>query len=335
MRHKATLLPGDGIGPEVCQSAVEILEAAGIDMDWQVIERHEPMPGEPVDQFLRDAVESVRHTRVALKGPMTTPIGVGHRSLNVALRQGLDLYANLRPVRNIEGVPALFRDIDLVLVRENTEDLYSGVEHQVVPGVVVSLKIITEKASTRIARFAFEYARKHGRKKIHAIHKANIMKLTDGLFLECIRKVAAEYADIQYRELIVDNTAMQLVMNPRQFDVLLLTNLYGDILSDQAAGLVGGLGMVPSANLGQDAARFEAVHGTAPDIAGQGMANPTAVVLSSVMMLEHLHEDEAARRVREALFRVYREGRHLTRDVPGGTATTKEFTDAVIAGLQG
>jgi isocitrate dehydrogenase (NAD+) len=334
MRHKATLIPGDGIGPEVCQSAVEILNAAGVDIDWEVIERHEPKPDDPTDQFLREAVESVRRTRVALKGPIMTPIGTGYRSLNVALRQGLDLYANLRPVRDIEGVPALFRDIDLVLVRENTEDLYSGVEHQVVPGVVVSLKIITEKASTRIARFAFEYARRHGRKKIHAIHKANIMKLTDGLFLECIRKVAAEYPDIQYREMIVDNTAMQLVMNPRQFDMLLLTNLYGDILSDQAAGLVGGLGVVPSANLGHDAALFEAVHGTAPDIAGQGLANPTAVLLSSVMMLEHLREDEAAKRVREALFRVYHEARHLTRDITGGQATTKEFTEAVIAALR-
>jgi isocitrate dehydrogenase (NAD+) len=313
---------------------MEILEAAGVEMDWEVIERREPQPDEPTDKFLRDAVDSVRRTRVALKGPIMTPIGTGYRSLNVALRQGLDLYANLRPVRDIEGVPALFRDIDLVLVRENTEDLYSGVEHQVVPGVVVSLKIITEKASTRIARFAFEYARKHGRKKIHAIHKANIMKLTDGLFLECIRKVAAEYPDIQYREMIVDNTAMQLVMNPHQFDMLLLTNLYGDILSDQAAGLVGGLGVVPSANLGHDAALFEAVHGTAPDIAGQGLANPTAVVLSSVMMLEHLHEAEAAKRVRDALFGVYHEARHLTRDITGGQATTREFTDAVIAGLR-
>jgi isocitrate dehydrogenase (NAD+) len=335
MRHKATLIPGNGIGPEVCQAAQEILEAAGVEIDWEVVERREPKPDEPTDQFLREAVESVQRTRVALKGPLTTPIATGHRSLNVALRQGLDLYVNLRPVRDIAGVPALFRDIDLVLVRENTEDLYSGVEHQVVPGVVVSLKIITEKASTRIARFAFEYARKHGRKKIHAIHKANIMKLTDGLFLECIRKVATEYPDIQYREMIVDNTAMQLVMNPRQFDLLLLTNLYGDILSDQAAGLVGGLGVVPSANLGRDAALFEAVHGTAPDIAGQGLANPTAIVLSSVMMLEYLHEDEAAGRVREALFGVYREGKHLTQDITGGKATTREFTDAVIAGIRG
>jgi isocitrate dehydrogenase (NAD+) len=317
----------------VCRAAQEILDAAGVSIQWEVIERQEPKPDEPVDAFLIEAVASVRRTRVALKGPITTPIGTGYRSLNVALRKGLDLYANLRPVRDIEGVPSLFRNLDMVLVRENTEDLYSGVEHQVVPGVVVSLKIITEKASTRVARFAFEYARKHGRKKIHAIHKANIMKLTDGLFLDCIRKVATEYPDIQYRELIVDNTAMQLVMNPHQFDVLLLTNLYGDILSDQAAGLVGGLGVVPSANLGQDAALFEAVHGTAPDIAGKGIANPTAILLSSVMMLEHLQEKEAATRVQSALFHVYREGRHLTRDISGGQATTREFTDAVIAAL--
>ncbi len=317
----------------MCRAAQEILDAAGVSIQWEVIERQEPKPDEPVDAFLIEAVASVRRTRVALKGPITTPIGTGYRSLNVALRKGLDLYANLRPVRDIEGVPSLFRNLDMVLVRENTEDLYSGVEHQVVPGVVVSLKIITEKASTRVARFAFEYARKHGRKKIHAIHKANIMKLTDGLFLDCIRKVATEYPDIQYRELIVDNTAMQLVMNPHQFDVLLLTNLYGDILSDQAAGLVGGLGVVPSANLGQDAALFEAVHGTAPDIAGKGIANPTAILLSSVMMLEHLQEKEAATRVQSALFHVYREGRHLTRDISGGQATTREFTDAVIAAL--
>ena len=333
MSHKVTLIPGDGIGPEVCESAQRILAAAGVDLDWEVIPREEPREDEEPDAFLRKAIESVHRTRVAMKGPLTTPIGKGHRSLNVALRQELELFANLRPVRDVPGVPSLFRDIDLVLVRENTEDLYSGVEHQVVPGVVVSLKIITEKASTRIAKFAFDYARKHGRKKIHAIHKANIMKVTDGLFLECIRRVAVEYPDIQYRELIVDNTAMQLVLNPRQFDVLLLTNLYGDILSDQAAGLVGGLGMVPSANLGRDAALFEAVHGSAPDIAGKGIANPTAVLLSSVLMLEHLGEESAAHRVREAVFHVYREGKHLTRDIPGGQSSTAEFTGAVIAAL--
>jgi isocitrate dehydrogenase (NAD+) len=333
MRHKVTLIPGDGVGPEVSRAVQEILQAAGVAIDWEVV--HKGRQGTAhTDEFLSEAIASVRRTRVALKGPTTTPVGTGHRSLNVALRQGLELYANVRPVRDLEGVPALFRNIDMVLIRENTEDLYSGVEHTVVPGVVVSLKIITEKASTRIARFAFEYARSRGRHKIHAIHKANIMKLTDGLFLECIRRVAAEYPDIEYRELIVDNAAMQLVRDPRQFDLLLLTNLYGDILSDEAAGLVGGLGVAPSANLGQDAALFEAVHGTAPDIAGKGIANPTALLLSSIMMLDHMGEGEAANRVQAALLRVYHEGRRLTRDIPGGDASTREFTDAVIGAIQ-
>lgn len=332
MRHTITLIPGDGIGPEVCQAAQHVLEAAGVAIDWEIVERGREDPSEPVHDFLSRAIASLRRTRLALKGPMMTPVGGGHRSLNVALRQELELYANLRPVRDLSGVPALFHDIDLILVRENTEDLYSGVEHTVVPGVVVSLKIITEKASTRIARFAFEYARRKRRKKIHAIHKANIMKLTDGLFLDCIRKVAAEYSDVEYHEMIVDNTAMQLVMNPRQFDVLLLTNLYGDILSDQAAGLVGGLGVVPSANLGEDAALFEAVHGTAPDIAGKGVANPTAVLLSAAMMLEHLGEIRPAARLQSAISRVYHEGRYLTRDI-GGHASTRDFTAAVIGAL--
>ncbi|HEV2385939.1 MAG TPA: isocitrate/isopropylmalate family dehydrogenase [Candidatus Acidoferrales bacterium] len=332
MSRKVTLIPGDGIGPEVCRSAQQVLAASGVAIDWEVVERGTADADETIDAFLARAIASLRRTRLALKGPIMTPVGIGHRSLNVTLRQELELYANLRPVRNLEGVPGLFRDIDLVLVRENTEDLYSGVEHTVVPGVVVSLKIITEKASTRIARFAFEYARRKRRKRIHAIHKANIMKLTDGLFLDCIRKVAAEFADIDYHEMIVDNAAMQLVMNPRQFDVLLLTNLYGDILSDQAAGLVGGLGLVPSANLGRDAALFEAVHGTAPDIAGKGIANPTAVLLSSVMMLEHIGEQQGAARLHAALARVYREGRYLTRDL-GGHSSTSDFTAAVVDAL--
>ncbi|MGH9865629.1 MAG: isocitrate/isopropylmalate dehydrogenase family protein, partial [Candidatus Acidiferrales bacterium] len=245
----------------------------------------------------------------------------------------LDLYSNLRPVRNIEGVKAIRSDVDVVLVRENTEDLYAGIEHIVVPGVVESLKIITERASTRIAQFGFEYARAHGRKKIHAIHKANIMKLSDGLFLSSVRKVASKYPDIEYRELIVDNACMQIVMNPTQFDILLLTNLYGDIMSDLAAGLVGGLGVVPSGNLGDGMALFEAVHGTAPDIAGKGIANPTALLLSAIMMLEHIGETEAAKRVDQALRKVYREGKTVTRDV-GGSATTAEFTRAIIAALE-
>jgi len=275
-------------------------------------------------------VEAIRKNKVALKGPMETAVGTGAPSINVALRKALDLYANVRPVKNLVGLQSRFQDVDIVLIRENTEDLYAGLEHIVVPGVVESLKIITEKASTRVARYAFEYARKYGRKKIHAIHKANIMKLSDGLFLTSVRNVAAEYSDIEYKELIIDNACMQIVLNPRQFDMLLLTNLYGDIMSDLAAGLVGGLGVVPSANMGETAAIFEAVHGTAPDIAGKGLANPTALLMSAIMMLDHIGEAKAARNAEGALHRVYRAGKTLTHDV-GGTASTGAFTDALIA----
>jgi len=263
---------------------------------------------------------------------MATAIAGGAPSVNVALRKSLDLYANLRPVKNLSGVKSHFEDVDLIIVRENTEDLYSGLEHEVVPGVVESLKIITEKASTRIARFAFEYARRHGRKKIHAIHKANIMKLSDGLFLRSVRTVAAQFPEIQYKELIVDNACMQIVMDPLQFDMLLLPNLYGDVMSDLAAGLVGGLGVVPSANIGDDCAMFEAVHGTAPDIAGKGLANPTALLMSAILMLDHLGERSAAGRIETALKKVYVESKHTTRDV-GGKANTQEFADAVIDAL--
>jgi isocitrate dehydrogenase (NAD+) len=278
-------------------------------------------------------LESIRKNKVALKGPLATEVAGGAPSINVGLRKALDLYANLRPVKNLEGVKTKFENVDMVLVRENTEDLYSGLEHIVAPGVVESLKIITEKASTRIARFAFEYARKYGRKKIHAIHKANIMKLSDGLFLTSARAVAPQYPEIEYKELIVDNACMQMVLNPQQFDMLLLTNLYGDIMSDLAAGLVGGLGMVPSGNIGEGVALFEAVHGTAPDIAGKGIANPTALLMSAIMMLEHIGEDAAARSIRNALYQVYREGKTLTRDV-GGTAATAEFTESVVRALE-
>jgi isocitrate dehydrogenase (NAD+) len=250
----------------------------------------------------------------------------------VALRKTLDLYANLRPVKNLPGVKSRFENVDIVLVRENTEDLYSGLEHEVVPGVVESLKIITERASTRIARFAFEYAKRSGRKKIHAIHKANIMKLSDGLFLKSLRAVAERYKDVEYKEMIVDNACMQMVLDPGQFDMLLLPNLYGDVMSDLAAGLVGGLGVVPGGNIGDECAMFEAVHGTAPDIAGKGLANPTALLMSGIMMLDHLNERPAARRIEAALHKVYRDGKHATRDL-GGTATTQEFTDAVISAL--
>jgi isocitrate dehydrogenase (NAD+) len=332
MTHKITLLPGDGIGPEVAAAARQVIEAAGVSVEWDVISAVLE-DGKRVGEFpLAQAVESVRRNHVALKGPMATAVAQGPPSINVALRKELDLYANLRPVRNLIGVASRWTGVDLVIVRENTEDLYAGLEHTVVPGVVESLKIITEYASTRIARFAFAYARRNGRKKIHAIHKANIMKLSDGLFLTSIRAVAAEYPEIEYREMIVDNTCMQLVMNPMQFDVLLLPNLYGDVVSDLAAGLVGGLGVVPSANIGDESALFEAVHGTAPDIAGKGIANPTAILMSEAMMLSYLEEANASRRILHALEKVYREGKHVTRDV-GGTATTQEFTKAVIAAL--
>jgi len=274
-------------------------------------------------------VSAIKRTRVGLKGPLTTPIGVGHRSINVALRKALNLYANFRPVKRLPGIRTPFEKVDLVIVRENTEDLYAGIEHYVVPGVVESLKIITEVASTRIAHFAFEYARKAGRKKIAAIHKANIMKLSDGLFLDCIRKVAKDFPEIEYREVIVDNLCMQLVMRPHHFDMLLLENLYGDIVSDLCAGLVGGLGLVPGANLGDGVAVFEAVHGSAPDIAGKGVANPTAMMLSAVLMLRHLGQSVAATRTEKAIHRVYQEGQYLTGDV-GGKASTEEFTSAVI-----
>lgn len=332
MKHTITLIPGDGIGPEVSKAIKEILAAAGVEIAWEEIPARGEFERRGVDFMQSGVVESIRKNRVALKGPLATAVASGAPSINVGLRKALDLYANLRPVKNLEGVQSRFQDVDLVLVRENTEDLYAGLEHIVVPGVVESLKIITEKASTRIAHFAFEYARKHARKKIHAIHKANIMKFSDGLFLTSIRKVAAEFPDIEYAELIIDNACLQMVLRPQQFDMLLLTNLYGDIMSDLAAGLVGGLGVVPSGNIGKDVAIFEAVHGTAPDIAGKGVANPTALLMSGIMMLDYLGEVEAARRVETALHKIYREGKRLTRDV-GGSATTAEFTQAVIGAL--
>jgi isocitrate dehydrogenase (NAD+) len=331
--HLVTLVPGDGIGPEVTSAAVRVLAAAGAPVEWErhdagvaAFDRHgTPLPA--------DLLESVRRNRVALKGPVTTPIGEGFTSVNVGLRKALDLYANLRPVTNLAGVPSRYTGVDLIIVRENTEDLYSGLEHEVVPGVVESLKIITERASTRIARFAFAHARRHGRRRVTAIHKANIMKLGDGLFLDSVRAVAREYPDIEYDERIVDAACMHLVMRPERFDVLLLPNLYGDIVSDLCAGLVGGLGVVPGANLGIDCAVFEAVHGSAPDIANKNLANPTAVLLSAVMMLDHLCEAAVAGRVRAALEQVLAAGEVRTHDL-GGRASTTEFTDAICAALR-
>ena len=332
MTHTITLIPGDGIGPEISEAVVRILEASGVAIEWErhlvgaqaVARTGHALPGELLD--------SIRRNRIALKGPVTTPIGEGFTSVNVGLRKSLDLYANLRPVWNLAGAPSRFEDVDLVIVRENTEDLYAGLEHQIVPGVVESLKIITEKASTRIGRFAFEHARKHKRRKVTAIHKANIMKLSDGLFLHSVRAVAQEYPEIAYDEKIIDAACMHLVMNPRQFDVLVLPNLYGDIVSDLCAGLVGGLGVVGAANLGTEIGVFEAVHGSAPDIAGRNIANPTALLLSAVLMLRHIGEDSAADRVMDALGRVMLAGAVKTRDI-GGTATTTDFADAVCRAM--
>ena len=331
-KHKLTLIPGDGIGPEVTGAAISVMRAAGVHFEWdsfvvgaEALSRF----GDPLPQ---DLIESIKRNKIALKGPVITPVGTGFVSANVRLRKALDLYANLRPIKTLKGVKSRYDDVDLIIVRENTEDLYSGLEHEVVPGVIESLKIITERASRRIAQFAFEYARREGRKKVTAIHKANIMKLSDGLFLNCFRDVAKDYPDIEANDLIVDNACMQMVIDPNQFDVLLLENLYGDIMSDLGAGLVGGLGIVPGANIGEEVAVFEAVHGSAPNIAGRGIANPTALIQTAVLMLKHIGEREAADRIQHALERVLAEGQFLTRDL-GGNAMTIEFTEAIIHAL--
>jgi isocitrate dehydrogenase (NAD+) len=332
MTHTITLIPGDGIGPEITDAVLRVLKASGVSIEWE-----EHLAGaRAVEQggtaLPVELVDSIRRNKVALKGPVTTPIGDGFSSVNVGLRKSLNLYANVRPVWNLPGIRANSSGVDLVIVRENTEDVYAGLEHEVVPGVVESLKIITEKASTRIAQFAFTYARRHGRKKVTAVHKANIMKLSDGLFLESTRIVARDYPDIEYEERIVDAVCMQLVMTPSRFDVLVMPNLYGDIVSDLCAGLVGGLGVVGAANLGADIGVFEAVHGSAPDIAGQGIANPSALLLSAVLMLRYIDEIAAADRVMAALVGVLTAGGVRTRDL-GGTATTTEFADAICHAL--
>ena len=333
MAYPVTLIPGDGIGPEVVGAAVRILEATGLKFDWERFSVGADAFEEHGEYIPKELIESIERTRLALKGPVGTPIGSGFSSVNVALRKKFELYANFRPIKNLPGMETKYPNVDLIIFRENTEGLYSGIEHEVVPGVVESLKIITEKASTRISKHAFAHARKFGRKKIHSIHKANIMKLSDGLFLKCSRAVAKDYPDIEYAEHIVDNTCMQLVMNPYQYDILLMENLYGDILSDLCAAFVGGLGLVPGANIGEDCALFEAVHGSAPDIAGKNLANPTAVLRSSLLMLDYLGEAKASAQITAALEKVYREKKALTRDV-GGTAGTSQFADAVIAAMQ-
>jgi isocitrate dehydrogenase (NAD+) len=332
MAHTITLIPGDGIGPEVSSAVVRIIEATGVDIKWETHYAGAQALEKFGSTLPEELLESIKRNKVALKGPITTPVGKGFTSVNVGLRKTLDLYANVRPVRALPNVPARYPELDLVVVRENTEDLYSGIEHVVVPGVVESIKIITEKASTRIARYAFEFARREGRRKVTAVHKANIMKLSDGLFLDCFRNVAADYPEIEADDKIVDNACMQLVMRPEQFDIMLLENLYGDIVSDLCAGLIGGLGLVPGANIGELGAVFEAVHGSAPDIAGQGIANPTALLQSGILMLRHLGERDAAERVEKAMLKVYTDGRVRTRDV-GGTSHTDEFAQAVIQAM--
>ena len=332
MTYRVTLIPGDGTGPELAAALETVIGASGVPIEWErhdagaaVLERRgTPLPDE--------VVASVRATGVAIKGPITTPVGSGFRSVNVALRKALDLYACLRPARSLAGVPSRFTNVDLVVVRENTEDLYAGIEHEVTPDAAESIKVITRAASERIARFAFEYARAHGRRKVTAVHKANIMKLTDGLFLRCVREAARDYPDVEFDDRIVDNACLQLVQTPELFDVIVAPNLYGDIVSDLCAGLIGGAGVAPGANVGVEAAVFEAVHGSAPDIAGRDIVNPTAFLLSGVLMLEHLGEAAAARRLQVAVAAVIAEGRTVTRDL-GGAAGTQEFARAVAARL--
>ena len=328
-KHTITLIPGDGIGPEIVAATVRIIEATGVDIKWesQIAGAHaQEKLGETLPEEL---IESIKRNKVALKGPLTTPIGKGFTSVNVGLRKALDLYANVRPVKALPNVECRNPELDLVVMRENTEDLYAGLEHVVIPGVVESIKIITEKASTRIARYAFEFAKDNKRKKVTAMHKANIMKLSDGLFLECFYNVAKDYPELEADDKIIDNACMQLVMRPEQFDVLVLENLYGDIVSDLCAGLIGGLGLAPGANIGEQGAVFEAVHGSAPDIAGQGIANPTALLMSALMMLRHLGERDAADKMENALMEVFEEGKIRTKDL-GGESSTADFANAII-----
>jgi len=332
MSRRVTLIPGDGIGPEVTGAALLVLEAAGVEIAWEPVEAGAEVAtkyGTPVPE---SALHSIRSNGVALKGPIGTPIGEGFRSANVTLRQSLDLYASVRPVKNIPGVPSRYDGVDLIVVRENTEGLYSGLEHRVAPGIVESLKIVTEAASLRIARHAFALAEREGRREVCAVHKANILKLSDGLFLECARRVARDHPSIRYREIIIDNCCMQLVKDPGQFDVLLLENLYGDILSDLCAGLVGGLGVVPGANLGERCAVFEAVHGSAPDIAGKRVANPTAVILSGAMLARHLGEDAKAAAIERAVAAALADPKNHSRDL-GGDADLDRVTRAIVAAL--
>jgi isocitrate dehydrogenase (NAD+) len=332
MMHKITFIPGDGIGPEVMDAARKVIEASGVAIDFEKVEAGERLIekyGTPLPDHVLD---SIGKNKIAWKGPITTPVGKGFRSVNVTLRQKFNLYANLRPIKTYEGVPSRYENIDLLIVRENTEDLYSGVEHMIGEDAAESIKIITRKASERIVKFAFDLAVEQGRKKVTSVHKANIMKCTDGLFLNVSRAVAKKYTDIQFEDMIVDAMSMKLVMNPEKYDVLVMPNLYGDILSDMAAGLIGGLGLAPGGNIGDGAAIFEAVHGSAPDIAGKNIANPTAAILSGVMLLRYLGEQEAANKIDKAVAKVLKEGIKTTTDL-GGVSSTSEFAHAVIEAM--
>jgi isocitrate dehydrogenase (NAD+) len=329
MSHKVTLIPGDGIGPEITESVERVIDAAGVNIEWDRQLAGIPAVQEYGISVPDQLIDSIRTNKVALKGPLTTLVGKGFRSANVSLRKKLDLYSNLRPVKSIGGVPSRFDKVDLIIVRENTEDLYSGIENLISPGVTQAIKIVTEKASNKIAHFTFEYARENNRKKITLVHKANIMKISDGLFLDSFEEVAKEYPDIEAEDKIVDALCMNLVMDPTKFDVLLLGNMFGDIVSDLAAGLVGGLGVVPGANIGEEYAVFEAVHGSAPDIAGKNLANPCALIFSALLMLRHLGEEDAADKIWKSVVVTLAMGNNLTRDL-GGKASTTEFTDELV-----
>jgi isocitrate dehydrogenase (NAD+) len=333
-KHTIVLIPGDGIGPEVTKAAKRVLEAAGLSVDWQEFPAGASALDQGYNNVLPDqTVAAIRQAKIALKGPVTTPVGKGFKSVNVQLRQKLNLYAAVRPVRSMPGIKTRYEDVDMVIVRENTEGLYSGIENEIVPGVVTSLKVASRAACTRISRYAFRYATRRHRQKITVFHKANIMKLSDGLFLDCARQIhEEEYPNIDYQEVIIDAGCMKLVQDPMHLDVLLMENLYGDLVSDLCAGLVGGLGVVPGSNIGDEAAVFEAVHGSAPDIANKGIANPLAVIMSGVMMLNHIHEEAIAEKIKAAYNTVLSEGKTLTRDL-GGAASTDQFADAVIAKL--
>ncbi|NFL68620.1 isocitrate/isopropylmalate dehydrogenase family protein [Clostridium botulinum] len=332
MKHNITLIPGDGIGPEVTEAARKVIDAVGADINWHVVEAGEKVLDKYKTPLPNYVLDSIKETKVALKGPVTTPVGKGFRSVNVTLRKSLNLYANIRPVKSYKGIKSRYENVDLIIVRENTEDLYAGIEHMIGDDIAESIKVITKKASDRIVDYAFDMARKENRNKVTAVHKANIMKLSDGLFLNCAKEVASKNKDIDFEDVIVDAMAMKLVLNPEKYDVLVMPNLYGDILSDMAAGLVGGLGLLPGANIGYEGAVFEAAHGAAPDIAGKNKANPTACILSGAMMLNYIGENEKAKKIENAIEKVFVEGKCLTEDL-GGSSTTEEFTKAIIENL--